>query len=131
MAAVEASVGPVASSVPLRVCVRNEGAAPVAINGAPPDTPPDLLGDPGRRALPAFTFLREGDASMLSLLPEALRRAALFRPRWVGAWTYWLLLAAAMAGLPAALAAGLRAAYTSERSYSASVDSDREAERSS
>jgi hypothetical protein len=131
MASLEADVGPVADGRRARVCVRNEGAGPVAIHGSPPATPPDLLGDPERRPLPAFTFLREDRTSMLSLLPEALRRAALFRPRWVGAWTYWVLLVVAVLGVPALLAAALRSAYTSERSYSSTPASERGAERSS
>jgi Predicted membrane protein (DUF2142) len=30
--------------------------------------------------------------TLLELLPELARRASLFRPGWVGPWTYWLLL---------------------------------------
>ena len=30
--------------------------------------------------------------TLLALLPDLARRAALFRPGWVGPWTYWLLL---------------------------------------
>ncbi len=67
--------------------------------------------------------------TLLEALPDIARRAALFRPGWVGPWTYWLLLfavtplliyaalrlvALAAAGLrgrvPAALAIGLIAA---------------------
>ena len=113
------------------VCVRNAGSVPVAIYGAPADTPPDLLGDPARRPLPTFTFLREDSASMLSLLPDAFERASRFRPSWVGPWTYWLVLALVAAGVPALLAAALRSAYTSERSYSSTLASERRAERSS
>jgi hypothetical protein len=30
--------------------------------------------------------------TLLAMLPELARRAALFRPGWVGPWTYWMLL---------------------------------------
>ena len=42
--------------------------------------------------------------SLLGSLPTAFSRAALFKPSWVGAWTFWLLAAAlvAMFGLAAA-----------------------------
>jgi 4-amino-4-deoxy-L-arabinose transferase-like glycosyltransferase/heme exporter protein D len=43
--------------------------------------------------------------SLLSHMGEMFHRAALFRPSWVGAWTYWLLL---FAVFPLAAYAGLR-----------------------
>ena len=73
--------------------------------------------------------------TLLEALPDIARRAALFRPGWVGAWTYWLLLfaatplliyavlrlvALAAAGtrgrVPAALAIGLIATANAPRS---------------
>jgi hypothetical protein len=41
-------------------------------------------------------------------------RAALFRPGWVGAWTFWLLLAALVIGVPTLLGRALRAALEEE-----------------
>ena len=34
--------------------------------------------------------------SLFSMLPTIFRRAMLFRPTWVGAWTFWLLAAAVL-----------------------------------
>lgn len=47
---------------------------------------------------PAVWFLpREGARrSVVSQLPELARRAALFRPGWVGPWTYWVLILGAI-----------------------------------
>lgn len=78
-------------SVPARLCVRPEGGLVTVagtsgqLAGRPPGT---IDGDPlpGRvavRYLPA-----SGDAGLLSLLDDAVRRAAVFRPAWVGPWTY-------------------------------------------
>ena len=53
--------------------------------------------------------------TLLGMLPDIAHRAALFRPGWVGAWTYWALLFAltplliyAALRLVALAAAGLR-----------------------
>ena len=43
--------------------------------------------------------------SLAALLPDAFERAAVFRPGWVGPWTYWLLF---LAGVPLLLYAVLR-----------------------
>jgi hypothetical protein len=107
---VDARVGHVAAGSPLRACVRNAGATPVAIFGSPPNTPPDDLGDPDLEPLPAVVFVREPPESMLSLVPEAFERSALFKTGWFGAWTAWALLAVVLVALPAALAAAWRSA---------------------
>jgi hypothetical protein len=100
------------------VCVRNASPAPVTLSGAPADLPPVALGDPFRRAEIAVVLLRARPVSTLSQLGDMLRRAALFKAGWVGGWTFWILLAAIAAGLPALLAAALRSAYASECSSS-------------
>lgn len=95
------------------VCLHNRGAIPLALVG-------DIEGGlgPGElrvegRSLSAdmkMVFLRERPRSALSLVPEMFRRAALFRPTWVGAWTFWILLALVAAGVPPLLARALGAA---------------------
>jgi hypothetical protein len=67
-------------------------------------------------------LIRSEDRSLLAALPGALHHAALFRPGWVGAWTYWLLLAALVVGGPLLLARALS---------SASDDDDRSSRPSS
>jgi hypothetical protein len=48
----------------------------------------------------ALTFLRDRPRSALSEVPAMFRRAALFRFGWVGAWTFWVLAVAVLAGVP-------------------------------
>jgi len=69
---------PVRGSRRVYVCLRSAGPEPVTLLGA------------NRRL--AFLFLRRQPQSLLSLLPTVFKRAALFRPGWVGPWTFWLLL---------------------------------------
>lgn len=55
-----------------------------------------------------MSFRRSEPESVLALVPDMLRRAALFRPEAVGAWAFWVLLVALGVGVPALLAAALR-----------------------
>ena len=89
---------PVRAGQAISVCIRGDGPNPVT-----------LLGSKGMVSL---LFLRPHPQSLLSLVPTIFRRAALFRPSWVGPWTYWLLLAAVLAAFVAggfAVAAAIRA----------------------
>lgn len=122
---VEIPVGDVPAGGRVRVCVANAGIADQRFFGSPPNR------DATRRPLLAVVFVREPPATMLSLIPEAFERSALFKPGWYGPWTTWLLLGAAALVVPFLLSRALSAAYASERSYS-SVDSEEDlAERSS
>jgi hypothetical protein len=75
----------------------------------------------GRSAL-ALLFLREHPRSLLSLVPTIFRRASLFRPGWVGPWTYWLLSAALLGAFGLAGVAVTRAARSDETSHSPQRD---------
>jgi hypothetical protein len=103
--------------------VTNEGTAEQRFYGSPPDRdatrPPEL----------AVVFIADPAPSMLSLIPEAVERAALFKPGWYGAWTTWALLGV-MLLTAFALGRGLAAAYASDRSYSGTSSEDA-SERSS
>jgi hypothetical protein len=57
----------------------------------------------------AFELVRER-RSALAQLPDSFERAALFHPGWVGAWTFWVLTAAVLLGVPALLVRALRGA---------------------
>jgi hypothetical protein len=129
---VDAPVGVVAAGARVRVCVENAGPGPVALFGSPPDTPPYDLDDPELQARPAFVFLREPPPSMLSLVPVAFERSALFKFGGAGPWLAWLLLAVVAVAVPLALVRALSAAYASERSSSASsAGAPRASERAS
>ncbi len=93
------------------VCLRDAGPAAVGLIGGV--TGENLFID-GRRtgADLSMLLLRTHPASLLSLLPTVFRRAALFRPGWVGTWTFWLLSGLLLAAFPVcalALGAAVRA----------------------
>jgi hypothetical protein len=93
------------------LCFRNVGARPVAFYGGPSGS--DAIGAAyldGKRVDGDMhlVFLRPEPRSALSLLPEMLERATLFKPG--GAWLLWALLALVAAGVPLLLAAALRGA---------------------
>jgi hypothetical protein len=78
----------VPASSQISVCVANVGPRRVLLLGA----------GVGAGSQVAFLFLRRHPASLLSLVPSVLRRAALFRPSWLGPWTFWLLTAGLLLG---------------------------------
>jgi hypothetical protein len=97
----------------IRVCLRSRGPSTVQLLGAALANAA-AMGDDGRldgsdTTAMALLFIRRHPRSLLSLVPAILRRAALFRPGWVGPWTYWMLSVAflaafALAGLAVARA---------------------------
>jgi hypothetical protein len=100
-----------------RVDVCLSGRAALAVHGGPGGwAPASGLRVDGRPAGTDATvaLLRAEPASLLALLPEQARRASLFRPGWVGPWTYAVLLAAVVLAVPALLAAALRRAAAGE-----------------
>ena len=115
-ATTSARVGRVAPGRTVDVCVVNAGAMPVGLRGGPPETVPESRLHLGRGREPEveqdlqLVFLRDDAPSLLSELPQAFARAALFHPDGMGAWTFWLLLAVVAAGVPALLALALRLA---------------------
>lgn len=94
------------------VCFRNDGKTQVGFYGGPTNESP---GQAFVGARPAdgdirVVFLRSEPRSALSLVPDMFERATRFRPDPVGAWTFWALLAAVAAGIPALLTLALRRA---------------------
>ena len=106
----------------IRVCLRSRGPGIVGLMGASLPTEALVEADgtasgAGQSAL-ALLFLREHPRSLLSLVPTIFRRASLFRPGWVGPWTYWLLSAALLGAFGLAGVAVSRAARSDETSHS-------------
>jgi hypothetical protein len=58
----------------------------------------------------ALVFPRRSPKSVLELVPQIFRRAAVFRPGAVGPWVYWLLAALILVGAPLLLARALATA---------------------
>lgn len=126
-------VGHVAAGPDTQLCFRNEGPARVSLYGddlnASGCTPAG--GRTGTRCVPgtirptlstsapfvdgmplgsdvSAVFVRDESRSLLSQVPDMLRRASLFRPGFVTPALWWLLIAAWLLGAPAGLAYALR-----------------------
>ena len=113
--------GSVAGSRKVVVCFLGAGTAPAVIL-PPPGTPTrvtversDGLAD---YADVGLELSRSDDRSLLALLPEVFDRTSLFRPGWVGAWTYWFLLVALVIGVPVLLSGALASASEEDESDS-------------
>jgi hypothetical protein len=90
----------------VRLCVSNRGVRAVALYGGKSQR------SRGSHGI-ALVALRESPEPLLLLLPRVFERAALFRPSWVGPWTFWLLLAAVLLAVPGLLVVAVeRAACT-------------------
>ncbi len=94
------------------VCLRSEGPSRVALLGSTPVTGSVGLTAAGKREPLelSLVFERAKPRSLLSLVPTIFDRAALFRPSWVGAWTFWVLAFALLAAVVLGGAAVSRAA---------------------
>lgn len=77
----------VATQSPVRVCVRVERGAFTIAGSQAVDPRVALSGK--LRGQEFSLLLLAGHHSLLDSLPLAFSRAALFRPSWVGVWTYW------------------------------------------
>jgi hypothetical protein len=98
----------------ITVCMRNAGPHKVAFEGGSRTRNSGTFEISGRHHAKAIAllFLRPHPPTLLSLLPTVFERASLFKPSWVGAWTFWVLGAAmicAFALAAAAVAGAVRA----------------------
>jgi hypothetical protein len=112
-------LGRVAAGQYIRVCFRNEGEVRASVWG---DLGTGAVGtklskEPRPTITPAsasvngipitadmsMNFVSSEQHSLLSQLPEVMERAALFRPAFVGGWTFWLLVVALVIVVPLAL----------------------------
>jgi hypothetical protein len=101
---------PVAAGRRVAVCVRNAGDRRVAVYGGPELARRGsavYVGGVEQSTDMALVFTREG-RSALARVPDVFERATVFRAGWVGAWTYWVLLALVLLAAPALLGLALR-----------------------
>ncbi len=117
----------VAAGRRISVCLRSAGPEQVAVLGAGARDATQLanvgrLRPTGRSpaAAIALVFTRRHPRSLLSLFPTIFRRAAVFRPPWVGPWTYWVLVAGVLAAFVLGGLAVTRAVRSDTRSDSPS-----------
>jgi hypothetical protein len=100
----------------ITVCVANGGDADYSLVGSPSIDPTVAMRVDGKRSALQFSLALLGSpTNTLSQLHTAFRRASLFRPAWVGVWTYWALLAGLVFAAAACGAALIAAARTDER----------------
>ncbi|MDQ6749402.1 MAG: hypothetical protein M3Z33_01400 [Actinomycetota bacterium] len=117
--------GSLAGSRKVAACFTNAGAVSLRLMprpGTPTRVVPARLTEASDNVDVALELAREPERSLLSELPDSFQRAALFRPGWVGAWTFWLLLAALVIGVPALLGRALRAALAEEDAEASRLD---------
>ncbi len=105
----------VASGTRVYLCFANSGRQPIPMLGSTPGPSSGSLSVNGRATGSALSIvlLRPRSSSLLSSLPTSFGRAALFRPGWLGTWTFWLLVALVVLSFPlgaGAVALAVRAA---------------------
>jgi hypothetical protein len=101
------------------VCFRSTGPERLALIGDVRINPAVRLTVAGKPSAEeaSLVFLRPKPRSLLALIPTVFARASLFRPGWVGTWTFWLLAALLLAGF----AFGALAIAQADRESSAST----------
>jgi hypothetical protein len=97
---------------PAKICVRNDGKAPIAFSGLPTAGPTSTTVDgTQQRAVITVEFFRPGVSDWWSLLPTIAHRAGVLKGSLAGAWGFWLaavLVLLAGAGALALTLGGLR-----------------------
>jgi hypothetical protein len=89
---------PVGAGTPARICVLGRGGEFTLLGSIPSDRSVHASGTtPGLQF--SLVLLHPGQG-LLSSLPTAFARAALFKLSWIGSWTFWLLLGALLATIP-------------------------------
>jgi hypothetical protein len=109
--------GSVAGSRKVVACFRNAGTPALILSprpGAPTRVAVERSDASADYADIGLELERADDRSLLALVPDLLERASLFRPGWVGAWTYWFLLCALVIGVPVLLSVALASAAAVE-----------------
>lgn len=111
--------GSVAGARKVAACFSNAGAVDLLLTprpGTPTRVVPARLTQGSDNVDVALELVRTPERALLSEVPEIFERAALFRPGWVGAWTFWMLLAALVIGVPILLGWALHTALEDEDS---------------
>jgi hypothetical protein len=103
---------PVAATLraPTAICLRNRGTGRLAVFGAPGLAHRTSSATVAGKPIGGDVAIRLESAhprSLLSRLPDAFRHAALFKPSWVGPWTFWVLTAIVLVAVPVVMAWGV------------------------
>ena len=102
---------PIPAGRAVRVCVGATGGT-LTVYGAGAQAPAVAAHgvNPGMQ----FSLVLTRSSTLIGSLPTAFSRAAIFRPSWVGAWTFWLLVGLVACTLPLAGVAITRALAAAE-----------------
>lgn len=112
---------------PMTLCLRNAGTTVISLLGATSVARSHGLTVSGRisggltvagrrsNLALSLLFLRPHPVSLLSQIPRIFSRASLFRPAWVGPWTFWCLVVALLAAFPLGGLALARAVDSADR----------------
>ena len=108
---------PIPSGKRISVCLHNHGPSSTTVlgSGTNPLSGTVTIANKADPQAMALLFLEPHERSLLSLVPTALRRASLFRPGWIGAWTFWALGVALLLGFGVLTIAVVRAAQDDTR----------------
>lgn len=99
-------------SRPATLCFRTDGSNVAVAGNLNGNLSPEQISTIGKRPAKgdvSIEYMRAGSRSTWSMIPTVFSRAALFRPSWVGAWTYYLAALLAFALIAAAWVLLLRA----------------------
>jgi hypothetical protein len=110
-------VGTVRTRAALRVCLVNDGAAPLPVSGQVDIAAPRSTGSiDGKPAGVDFGFtLRREERSLFALAPDIAERASLFRAGWISPGIYLVLALSIIVIAPLLLARGLARAAAADR----------------
>ncbi len=98
---------------PVQICLTGDAGAFSLAGSAVSDPGVTVTGIPtGQRF--SLVLLSNGDRSLLGSLSLAFSRASLWRPSWVGPWTFWVLALALLMAFGLAVAAVVNAAGDDE-----------------
>jgi hypothetical protein len=99
----------IAAHRPVRICLRQRTGTFTLSGAAAVRSDVVMSGGPAGREF-SLVLLSQSQRSLLSWLPTAFSRASLWRPSWVGSWTFWMLAAALLATFGVGVLAVLNAA---------------------
>ena len=91
------------------LCVRNEGAAPIAFSGLPTaELTSTTVDGTAQRAVITVEFFRPGVSNWWSMLPTIAHRAGILKGSLSGGWSFWLAAALVLLAGVGALTITLR-----------------------
>ena len=94
---------------PLEVCL-TEDTSVFSLSGSAVSAPTVSVTGIATGQRFSLILLSDGDRSLLGSLSTAFERASLWRPSWVGSWTFWLLAIALLAAFGVGVSAVVSAA---------------------